>query len=169
MSMRLLKACEKQEKIIHTALDDLESFLWLLIWCIVHASKDIKGAMTANEGIQLMLVAWSGDVTYNRTKLTTAEKDWEDAVFGGLILEWLGIFGKAFNETKQLMRRMRTIPLNNQQGSEWSRACNRLESCCMTTYEDVLKSGFDHLKNVGKYSNWEEVIAANEQVQPMIY
>jgi len=39
----------------------------------------------------------------------------------------------------------------------------------MKTYEDVLKSGFDHLEDVWKYSNWKEVVAANAQAQPMIY
>lgn len=48
--------------ITHTALDDLESFLWLLI---VHASKDIEGARANNPGIQLTLDAWQGDGDVN--------------------------------------------------------------------------------------------------------
>ena len=51
VSMRILSAWSMKEKIIYTALDDLESFLWLLIWCIVHATKDIEGAKAANKGI----------------------------------------------------------------------------------------------------------------------
>jgi hypothetical protein len=39
----------------------------------------------------------------------------------------------------------------------------------MEVYEEVLKSGFDHLKDVGKYSNWKKVVAANAQAQPTIY
>ena len=114
MSVRLLNAWQGRETIIHTALDDLESFLWLLIWGIVYTSKDIQGSKTAsaNRGIQLMLVAWSGDVTYNRTKLAAAEDTWEDAVFGGLIEEWLGI-NNVYSE-RRLMRHMRTIPQNNR-------------------------------------------------------
>jgi hypothetical protein len=61
MSIRLLNASQVRETIIHTALDDLESFLWLLIWGIVYASN-IEGDKTANPGIQRMLVVWSGDV-----------------------------------------------------------------------------------------------------------
>ena len=79
--MRTLSACQKK-KIIHTALDDLESFLWLLIWCFVHASKDIEGAKAVNEGIQVMLEAWSGDLRSNRSKLQTVRDDWRDAVSG---------------------------------------------------------------------------------------
>ena len=156
MSMRLLASLGERRPYIHTPLDDLESFLWVLIWVIVHASKDIEGATTNNRGIKYMLEAWSGE---NWTKLAIAEKHWNDAVFGGLIKKWLRIFNRAFDKTSQLMEDMPTIPLDNQQGSKWSKACNRLESNCMKTYEDVLKSGFDHLKDVRKYSNWKEVVA----------
>ena len=41
MSTCILCALQGQSAIIHTALDDLESFFWVLIWGIVHASKDI--------------------------------------------------------------------------------------------------------------------------------
>jgi hypothetical protein len=169
MSMRLLAAYQGNLTIIHTALDDLESFLWLLIWGIVYASKDIDGAKAANVGIEQMLIAWSGDATSNLTKLTAAERSWDDVVFGGLIQEWLGIFTKAESDTKKFMKHLPTIPLDNQLGSEWRRACDWLESYCMKTYEAVLKSGFNHLEEVRKYSNWTDVVVANSQVQPMEY
>ena len=110
--MRTLSACQKK-KIIHAALDDLEPFLWLLIWCFVHASKDIEGAKAVNEGIQVMLEAWSGDLRSNRSKLQTVRDDWRDAVPGDLIKEWLGIFGRAREETQQGLERLPSIPLNN--------------------------------------------------------
>src|SRR6266576_908454 len=114
MSMRLLTAWQVRETIIHTAVDDLESFLWLLIWCIVYASKDIEGAMTANRGIQLMLDAWSGDVTSNRTKLSTAENNWKDVVFGDLIREWLGTFRRASREDERLTEDMSFMGVGSQ-------------------------------------------------------
>ncbi len=92
MSLRLLAAWQLGKTTIHTALDDLESFLWLLIWGIVHTTKDIEGAKTANRGIEGMLDAWSDDVISNLNKYYVTEKMWEDAVFGGLIEEWSGIF-----------------------------------------------------------------------------
>jgi hypothetical protein len=167
MSMRLLAACQLRETIIHTALDDLESFLWVLIWGIVHASKDIQGANN-NRGIRLMLKAWSGNVQANATRLSHAETNWQDAVFGALVKEWLGIFKMAREGAEPLMRFMPTIPLDNQRGSQWSKACDWLESHCRKTYEDILKSGFNHFKDVEKYTSWEDVVAANEP-QPMIF
>ena len=170
MSARILEALRRRKPIIHTAFDDLESFLWVLIWGIVHASKDIEGAKTAQKGIGRMLSMWSGNLIDNLSKLSAAEYAWvDDAVFGGLIEDWLGIFRGAKRETRKLMKHLLTIPLDNQQGSEWSIACNKLKLYCTKAYEDVLKSGFDHLKGVGKYSNWKEVVVANSQTQPMIF
>ena len=156
--MRLLTARQLRETIIHTALDDLESFLWLLIWGIVYASKDIEGAKGANRGIHLMLAAWSGGVTYNRTKLSTAENSWKDAVFGDLIQEWLETFRKARRENRRITGEMSTMRLGSQ---EWDNACNELESSCKNTYTKVLESGFRHLEGVRDYSDWDKVVAAN--------
>jgi hypothetical protein len=170
MSIRILRALQSRRTIIHTAIDDLESFLWVLIWGIVYASKDIDGANTANRGIEDILWAWSGDLAYNVTKLLAAEMAWarDDAVFGGLIQEWLDIFKRANKETWKLMALLPTIPLDNQQGSKWSRECDRLESYCRITYEAVLKSGFHHLEGVREYPNWTEAIAANQAAMDAI-
>ena len=157
MSIRLLMAIEGRDPTIHTALDDLESFLWVLVWGIVHASKDIQGARDHNLGIELMLEAWQGD---NRLKRSAMES-WTDVVFGDLIEEWLHIFAIARRDNRQFIRYLPMTPLDNQQGSEWSNACDRLEAYCTKTYEDLLESGFKHLKNVERYSTWEEVVLAN--------
>jgi hypothetical protein len=158
MSMRLLTARQLRETIIHTALDDLESFVWILIWGIVYASKDIEGAKGANRGIELMLDAWSGDVISNRTKLATAENSWKDAVFGDLIREWLNTFREARQENERFTEDMSTMRLGSQ---EWDNACNELESYCKDIYKNLLESGFRHLEGVREYSDWDKVVAAN--------
>jgi hypothetical protein len=161
MSMTVLGALQKRRSIFHTALDDLESFLWLLIWCIVHVSKDIQGARANNPGIDLMLDAWSGDAMDNRSKLSAAE-GWKDAVFGSLIEEWLNTLRRMRGETSRLTEFLSTHEVNNDEGSRWTRACDRLESFCKKTYEEILQSGFKHFKGVQRYSDWEAVVAANE-------
>ena len=158
MSMRLLAACQGGQAVVHTALDDLESFLWLLIWGIVYASKDIEGAKAANRGIQLMLDAWSGDAKSNRSKLPTAQASWKDAVFGDLIREWLGIFLRTHEENEQFTEEMSTRRLD---GEGWEEICDELESYCKDIYKEVLESGFRHLDGVREYSDWDKVVAAN--------
>jgi hypothetical protein len=158
MSTRLLSAWQLRGTTIHTALDDLESFVWILIWGIVHASKDIAGAKGANEGIQLMLDAWSGDVKSNRSKLSTAENDWQDAVFGDLIREWLNTFREVRKENREFTVAMSTMRLGSQ---EWNNTCNELETYCKDIYKNILESGFRHLEGVRDYSDWDKVVAAN--------
>jgi len=165
MSTRLLNAHRLGEPTIHTPLDDLESFLWLLIWGIVHASKDIEGAMAANRGIKLMLDAWKseGGVDSNRTKLSTAENEWSDVVFGGLIDEWLTTLRTARKDKRQLIEHLPTIA--QDQGTEWNQACDHLESYCIGIYESLLESGFGHLVHVGTYSDWSGVVIANVEAK----
>ena len=160
MSMRILGALQAKEATIHTALDDLESFLWLLIWGIVYASKDIEGAKAANRGIQFMLDAWSGDAKSNRSKLPTVEDSWTDAVFGDLIQEWLDIFRKARKVNKEITEEMSSISLGSR---EWVDVCDKFESYCKGIYEDVLESGFRCLGGVREYPDWDRVVAANSR------
>ena len=164
VSMRILNAWNSKDKFVHTALDDLESFLWLLIWCIAHTTKDIEGAKAANEGIQNMLDAWSGDLTTNKSKFPAAQYEWRDAVFGDLIQEWLAIFGRAntSHEIKQAMTYLPLIPLSDPL---WNQVCDWLKSYCIKIYKDVLKSGFNNLKSIRNYPDWQAVVAANVQAR----
>jgi len=161
--VRLLNAWEGNRSIIHTALDDMESFLWLLIWGIVHATKDIDRAKDYNPGIELMLSAWSGSLAQNRTKIITAGREWRDVVFGGLIDDWLRTLEKADRETRELIEHLATIA--QDQETEWNEACDYLESYCIGIYESLLKSGFGHLVHVGTYSDWRGVVIANVEAK----
>jgi hypothetical protein len=171
LSIRILDSWQaRQVPIIHTALRSMtsrsESFLWLLIWGIVHAPKDIEGARANNNpGIQLVLDAcqcqWPGDLQTRDHRATVGRMP-SLAISSE---KRLGIFGRARDGIRQFMKHLPTITLDNWQGSVWRRACDRLESYCMKAYQDVLKSGFDRLEDVGKCSDWKKVVAANAQAQ----
>ena len=158
MSMRLLDASETNKKVIHTALDDLESFLWLLIWGIFNACKDIDGSNLANPGMDNMRIAWSGGLSLNKNKYYNAEYSWRDAVFGDLIKEWLGIFRRTHMENDRFTENMSGLNLKSK---EWEDVCNELESYCQDIYKEVLESGFKHLDGVSQYVNWDKVVTAN--------
>src|SRR5258708_1349710 len=161
MSMNILGALQTRRSIFHTALDDLESFLWVLIWCIVHLSKDIEGARANNPGIDFMLDAWSGDVMANLAKLTAAEGQWKDAAFGSLIEKWLDTFRRTRGKTRNLTALLSQNKVEEDPDSDWMKGCDLLETFCKTIYEEILQSGFEHLKDVWRYSDWEAVVAAN--------
>jgi hypothetical protein len=160
MSVRLLGAWQAGEATIHTGLDDLESFLWLLIWGIVYASKEIDGATDVNPGIKLMLKAWSGDANSNIAKLGHTEYNWTDAVFGDLIKNWLGIFRNVGDFNKEVAHEMSSMSPGSD---EWGKACEELESACNYVYKEILGSGFRHLSSVSDYHTWDRVVAANSR------
>jgi hypothetical protein len=161
MSVRLLGALHAKEPTIHTALDDLESFLWLLMWGIVYASKKINGATTANRGINFMLDAWSSsNPKSNLTKITGAEDFWKDAVFGDLIQQWLDTFRKARKFNTEITEEMSFLSLGT---GEWDGVCRELESYCNSIYKEILESGFKHLGSVSEYPTWDRVVAANSR------
>ena len=158
MSMRLLGAWMIELPIIQTAVDDLESFLWLLIWVIAHILKDKEKATNHNLGIKMMLQSYSKSIASQRAKEANAEDYWKDVVFRELIREWINIFRPARQDIQTLSQNLIETPLDSPQRDV---ICRRLESYCMMVYNEVLKSGFRHLKDIRKYSTWDEVVDAN--------
>ena len=162
MSIRLVRAWQVQADqggypIIQTAVDDLESFLWILIWVIVEILKGNETAMGHNPAIRLMMRAWSGDLVANMSK-GTASALWSDAVFGELIEDWLNIFSRASKKNDSYTRAASATTIGSPEQDEVS---EKLQSYSEEIYEKVLKSGFQHLEHVKRYSSWEEVVDAN--------
>lgn len=140
--------CEKinqgQGPVIHTAVDDLESFLWLLIWVVAHVLKEKERVTKYNLGINLILDNWSGKETY-MSKGEIAAKRWKDAVFGKVIRTWSKIFDDAEDEIDTHTQAMAAQPMGS---SGWKGACDELKTFCKKIYEEVLESGFKHLEEI---------------------
>jgi hypothetical protein len=134
---------------IHTAVDDLESFLWLLIWVIAHVLKDKERATRNNPGIELILDNWSGNKTYiDKRRIATTK--WEDAVFGKVVRNWANIF----NDTDiEVETRTQAVVAQSMGSSGWKGACDELETFCKQIYGELLKSGFEHLEEIKRYPN----------------
>jgi hypothetical protein len=101
--------------------------------------------------------SYSRDAVTQRSKEADIMEYWEDAVFRHLIKKWIGIFRAACHDIQTLSEDLIRTPMGS---SERDLACNRLESYCMSAYNEVLESGFEHLKEVKKYSTWDEVVDA---------
>jgi hypothetical protein len=151
------QAIQASEPIIHTAVDDLESFLWVLIWVIAHILRDNERATSHNRGIPILLETFSGDLIAQRSKESDVS-EWDDVVFGGLITEWINTFREARKEVRQHTRNLAKLSLDSL---EWKSACDGLGAYCTTVYERVLVSGFKHLGAIRTYSDWDEVVNAN--------
>ena len=69
-----LQALQASEPIIHTAVDDLESFLWVLIWVIAHILQNNERATSHNRGIPFLLETFSGNLIVQRSKESDASE-----------------------------------------------------------------------------------------------
>jgi hypothetical protein len=94
MSARLLNAWDNNQPIVHTAIDDLESFFWVLVWVLVHILKEfgtIRNSTIDHPAERLS----SNNIPYIIARESTVQRNWRDVVFGGLIREWFEISHKA--------------------------------------------------------------------------
>jgi hypothetical protein len=160
LSIRLLLAWKiqshkQQWPIIQTAVDDLESFHWILIWAIAHILKDQKKATGYDPEIDMILDIFLGDMDSQAYKESIVHTWWNSTVFGGLFKEWMDIFQQARQDLPTFSQNFFKVSSDSQKQEE---ACNELESYCMTTYKNVLESGFRHLKQVREYPNWDKVV-----------
>jgi len=152
VSIRLLTAWLEKDPIMHTAVDDLESFLWLLTWALV---RILKKYGSNRQGILSVESALSSkDIRTNLTKQYFVELFWPDVAFGSLVRDWLGILKLARHEVEQFMSEFSTILA----ASERLIAFNNLELLCKKVYEQVLESGFRHREEISRYSQWEDVV-----------
>jgi hypothetical protein len=142
---------------MHTAIDDLESFLWVFVWVLVHILRHHRGE-TENrlDGvIEILSEAFSSRrIQHVLIKEHVASRMWRDTIFGPLIKEWLDIC-----RTDQEGVDLLVIAVSSATGHLREEACDRLEVFCRRTYEKVLNSGYRHLVNIRQYPDWEAVVA----------
>jgi hypothetical protein len=143
------------ESIIHTAVDDLESFIWLLSWTLVHILKNYGskdwGILEMEDNLS------STDLRYNSGKAEVLMRIWPDAAFGYLMRDWQRILTSARTQVEPL----RSAFFKTSVGSPArNKVCQELEMLCDRVYEQVLKSGFSHREEISRYSRWEDVIRA---------
>jgi hypothetical protein len=154
VSIRLLNAWQQGDPIIHTAVDDLESFLWLLCWVLVHILKKYG---TKHQGIlNVESTLSSKDMVTNVTKEYFMERSWPDVVFGNLMRDWLRILTLARHEVEQFMSKFSMILAIHDRLI----AFNDLELLCYSVYGKILESGFSRREEISRYSKWEDVIQA---------
>ena len=164
MSVRLLSRHSARglgvgQPVIHTAIDDLESFFWILVWVIVHVLKGNTTATENNPRILTLFHMFSGGLSSQMAKGGEMQW-WQDAVFGELIQEWSHILQNANQKVVSYAR----AAASAGPGRERDESCDKLESYSKTVYNDVLESGFRHLEQIRRFSTWDEVVNANAEM-----
>jgi len=154
--------------IMPTAIDDLESFLWVLLWALADILQGVEGAAKINPAILLMKETFeSKKLVHTLLKALLARDRWigRDVVFGGLIRDWMDIFESASERVDSYALRVAETPAR---GSDREEACDELESFCRGVYEDVLTSGYRHLEGISQYSCWKGVVEASIPSQVVV-
>src|SRR5260221_1860697 len=88
LSVCLLYAWKGSTSVIHIAIDDVQSFTWVLICVCVsnYIPERYEGATDMNPAISLLKKAFeSKALNYTITKETHVDYGWTDFVFGDLI------------------------------------------------------------------------------------
>ncbi|KAH9049709.1 hypothetical protein EDB84DRAFT_1452713 [Lactarius hengduanensis] len=156
MSMRLVQAWSRNQPALHTAVDDLESFLWVLVWSLVHIFK--KSATITNKSAVINDLAGAFSSYRHRdvlSKYLTIRNEWPDEVFGGLIREWL----MTCDDSRMILTKLeRTLSKSINDADSQKRAWGELEKHCGEVYIKFIGAGYRHLKNIRTYRDWKQVV-----------
>jgi hypothetical protein len=158
MSIRLLSSWDEHKPIVHTAVDDLESFLWVLVWALVHILKEF--GTTKNSTVDQLAERFSSySIPLIMMKESTIQRHWKDVVFGGLIREWLAISLDASLAVEQHVGNV--FGSGSDVNFQHEGAFDRLEEYCRTVYMEFIQTGNKHLESIRRYSDWKAVVDAN--------
>ncbi|KAH9036428.1 hypothetical protein EDB84DRAFT_1398059 [Lactarius hengduanensis] len=91
MSTRLLNQWRLNRPVLHTAIDDLESFLWVLVWSLVCIFKTFAKITDKGSRIHDLGRALSSRNFLEIQSRNESAKEWTDEVFRDLIWDWLRI------------------------------------------------------------------------------
>jgi hypothetical protein len=147
---------------MHTAIDDLESFFWVLIWALSNIFEHDRDK--ANSADLRVIDQTMKAFRFRQCPSALVKRDivsdlWPSAgVFGSLIQEWLAMLTDARKGVDPY-----ALPVANTEAGSQDRevACDQLQKFCEGIYQNVLDTGYKHLQIIGRYSKWDPAMFAN--------
>ena len=145
---------------LHTAADDLESFLWVLVWSLIRIFKKLAANIHEDSIISRLERAFSSRSfigILDRERLVKIH--WKDRVFADLIEDWLHISLDSQVNIRKLEKRL--LGLVDDRDAE-NGILDELDEHCKKVYEDFIQIGYNRLHTIRtKFPNWGEVMNAN--------
>jgi hypothetical protein len=158
MSIRLLDAWDLGTQALHTAVDDLESFLWVLVWSLVHIFKWAANIHNENSVIhRLERIFSSRDLPETLRKECITKRRWTDKVFLDLIQDWLMIS----EESRKVVEQLQTALLTANDMDARESIFDELDEHCKEAYKDFIQAGYMRLRTIRRFGCWEDVVAFN--------
>ncbi|KAH9163310.1 hypothetical protein EDB89DRAFT_2021130 [Lactarius sanguifluus] len=147
---------------LHTAADDLESFMWVLVWSLVHIFKRIATITIESATINRLASAFSSYDTTVALSKGFALRLWRGEVFGDLIEEWRMIIDDSHKFLMQVEETLSVSESNDMDSQKsHSRVWDGLEKYCGEVYIEFIRAGYAHLENIRGYRDWKAVIDKN--------
>jgi hypothetical protein len=156
MSDRLLFSLDKKTTFLHTAVDDLESFIWVLVWSLVHILKwaaEITDEILNNSSDSTFPL----QPTHSRHSLQGRHCNglldyWPDRVFKGLLVTWLQIARKSRKKVAQLTAKLLKFEdsesSDNSDPTDIERVLDDIDEYCRGVYKEYLQAGFKYLRAI---------------------
>ncbi|KAH9029964.1 hypothetical protein EDB85DRAFT_1866873, partial [Lactarius pseudohatsudake] len=168
IALRLVNAWSRNIPALHTAADDLESFMWVLVWSLVHIFKKFAKIAIKSSTINHLARAFSSyDPPVVLSKGINVEF-WKEKVFGDLIREWLGISSDSRRFLTQVEETLVASESRNDVDLQ-KKAWGGLEEYCGGVYIKFIRAGYVHLENIRGYRDWEAVIDKNGELLQVEY
>jgi hypothetical protein len=163
MSDRLLISLEKKTHVLHTAVDDLESFIWVLVWSLIYILKGVADITNENSTVHLLTHYLSSRYIPNiRSREGTAMDYWPDRVFKDLLVTWLQIARKSRKQVDQLAENLLASESpDNSDPPDIEMVLGDIEKYCRDVYKEYLQTGFKYLRTIEVFSDWAAVVDHN--------
>jgi hypothetical protein len=152
LSIRVLRGRRRQENPVHTAIDDLESFIWVLLWTLLHTiqrhdelSSDeadwLDGLLSDDYG--RLAAEKAGIRTQIDDLITMAVTSKGLSALAPLLRTWLDLAHESF---LLLEMKLKSRPVNDD-----------FHAFCKGWYQKYIDTGLSHLQNLPM--TWDDVFA----------
>ncbi|KAH8997245.1 hypothetical protein EDB92DRAFT_1400769 [Lactarius akahatsu] len=138
MSTRLLDAWDLGEPALHTAVDDLESFLWVLIWSLVYIFKKFATMTNLDSIIHRLGHALSSRKFLEIIRKESIADRWTDKVFGDLIRDWLRIPVTSRTDVRELQETSLGLVNDGDTSDAQKRIFDELDERCGKAYKEFI-------------------------------
>jgi hypothetical protein len=161
MSWRLLQAMHLGYHALHTATDDLESFLWVMVWSLVHILRRAVGTTTTQ---QITIINGLAEQLSSRNILNILNREgvimvlWKEKTFKGLLQDWLEICMKSRRVVVELED---TLRRSSGDANARDKCLNEIHEHCIEVYKGFLKTGYEHLRTIKDHKDWKSVVDSN--------
>ncbi|KAJ7083691.1 hypothetical protein B0H15DRAFT_418908 [Mycena belliarum] len=155
MSQDMLDAMDWPSNTRHTALDDLESFIWVLVWECLHQGKsrnslsnwDLKSLDKIRGDSPGHLASFKG--AFLGTCQFNSHPDLDDSFlspFRLLLAQWAGIRSEGRIQMAALEKIRSRLSTDDSDGA--AQVPNRMDVLCRKTGLEYVRAGLEHLQNL---------------------